>query len=196
MRARAHDRLSQRPSVNRFAAIVCIATSGDHRRNDRLSMARQDPARSAVNRAVATRQDQHGQLRLRMAIFDLAGSSTSRIGKANLATLCRFSGQEHAGGPVANWQCGKLTFSLVVSRDEPRRYFCAATRWAQSELAKWQSDIPAQAKTCRHRSLSVATEWQDAPRASCGRRPRILEVRLRAIITRAHDRPSPRCGIL
>jgi hypothetical protein len=35
--------------------------------------------------------------------------------EANLATLCRFSGQEHAGGPVANWQCGKLTFFLVAS---------------------------------------------------------------------------------
>jgi hypothetical protein len=35
---RALDRLSQRPVVNRAAAIVCISESGDHPRNDRLSM--------------------------------------------------------------------------------------------------------------------------------------------------------------
>ena len=36
---RAHDRLSRRPIVTHVAAIVCITGSGDHQRNDHLSMA-------------------------------------------------------------------------------------------------------------------------------------------------------------
>jgi hypothetical protein len=48
--------------------------------------------------------------------------------------------QEHAGGPVANWQCGKLTFYLVASRDESRGYSWAILRRAQCHLAMWQSE--------------------------------------------------------
>ena len=44
---------------------------------------------------------------------------------------------------MANWQYGKLTFSIVVSRDESRGYFCALIRRAQSQLAMWQSERSA-----------------------------------------------------
>ena len=71
--------------------------------------------------------------------------------------------QEHVGGPVANWQCGKLTFSIVVSRDESRGYFCALIRRAQCQLAKWQSERPTSAGQCLSRgAVSGAVSFVSA----------------------------------
>jgi hypothetical protein len=69
--------------VNHFAAFVCIAASGDHRGNDHLTMVMAGRLRLAgIKMAI------WGSA---MAILILAGSATSRIGKANLATVHRFS---------------------------------------------------------------------------------------------------------
>ena len=86
---RALDRLRQRAVISLVAVSLCTGESGDHPRNDRLSMAVTLPgARNSP--ASATRENQDGHLRFLMAIFRVAGSTISRIGKANLATLCRF----------------------------------------------------------------------------------------------------------
>jgi hypothetical protein len=86
---RALDRLSQRSVISLFATSLCTGDSGDHRRNDRLSIAVTHPG-ARNSRRLTTREDQDGHLRFLMAIFNSAGSTTSRIGKANLATLHRF----------------------------------------------------------------------------------------------------------
>ena len=105
---RAHDRLTLVAVISNVVQSACIDTSGDHPRNDRLS--------TAVITWLRPPKNQHGQLEIRMAILNSAGSGTSRIGKPNLATLHRFSPillalSAPPSPTLANWHGAKKAFS-------------------------------------------------------------------------------------